>query len=389
MSPLRAVALATCALAGLPPLPPSSPLGTHNAPRSPLGTIVFHNASENYATFRLPTLAVARSHILMFAEGRARDGFVPPVGDTADCYGEGASAADWRCTDKDVVVKRSADGGRSWSAATALALANASFFYTNPQPLFDPARNATWLLYMRCAVVAGGGDAFGNCTTVVQSSSDEGATWGAPRDVGAPQRSSGGFGGVALATGRLVFSAPGNDATGALFSDDGGRSWAFGAPPSPTGGESVLVELSGGDLLVTTRHKNNSRTLARSADGGASWAPATRMAVTDPDCEASLLAVATPSAGRAAFLLFANPHTSGLLPYAAGRQNVTVQRSDDEGARWRPILLVDFGPSAYTALAQIDAATCGVAYEESADLPVDFRSIRFLRFECATGAVGV
>ena len=48
---------------------------------------------------------------------------------------------------------------------------------------------------------------------------------------------------------------------------------------------------------------------------------------------------------------------------------------------------------AYTSLAQLRAEgagprSCGVLFEESADLPVDFRSIRFLAFDCATGAVG-
>jgi hypothetical protein len=96
------------------------------------------------------------------------------------------------------------------------------------------------------------------------------------------------------------------------------------------------------------------------------------------------------NASAAPFLLFANPHTSGLLPYAEGRQNVTVQRSTDGGASWQPILLVDEGPSAYTSLAQLSpagagAGSCGVLFEESADLPVDFRSIRLLTFDCATG----
>lgn len=357
---------------------------------APLGVVVYHNASEGYHTFRLPTLAVTPSHLLMFAEGRARDGFAPPAGDTKDCFGEGASAADWRCTNKDVVLKRSADGGRTWGAARALALATEAYFYTNPQPLYDAARGAVWLLYMRCAAVAGGGNAFLNCTTVLSSSTDAGATFGAPADVGPAQTSSGGFGGLVTAAGRLIFAAPSNAKTGCLFSDDGGATWAWGAPPTPGGGENSIAELADGALLMTARHKNNTRSLARSANGGATWAPNALMNVTDPDCQASLLAVATPADARP--LLFANPHTSGLLPYATGRQNVTVQVSHDGGASFSPLLLVDDGPSAYTALAQLAPAgagprSCGVAYEESADLPVDFRSIRFVAFDCATGAV--
>jgi hypothetical protein len=91
-----------------------------------------------------------------------------------------------------------------------------------------------------------------------------------------------------------------------------------------------------------------------------------------------------PSSSSSSFLLFSNPHTSGLLPYAEGRQNVTVQRSNDASI-WTPILLVDQGPSAYTALVQLNETHCGILYEESNNLPVDFRSIRFRSFDCSSG----
>ena len=353
------------------------------------GTIVFSNHSEGYQTFRIPSLIVAsRGTLVAFAEGRARLNFTPAHGDTADCYGEGASAADWRCTNKDIVFKRSHDSGASWSPAAALALANSTHFFTNPQALASPS--ALFLLYMRCVAPTDGGNAFRNCTTVLQRSEDEGATWAPLGDVPPEQQSSGGFGGVALASGRLVFSAPGSQGAapgvGALYSDDAGRTWAWGAS-APEGGENQVAEAAPGSLLMTIRRKNNTRALVRSSDGGTSWGAPEVMGVTDPDCQASLVRVA-PQGGGPGWLLFANPHTSGLLPYAMGRQNVTVQASRDGGHSWAPFFLVDKGPSAYTSLAQLLGAgrgpgSCGVLYEESADLPVDFRSIRFVAFDCA------
>jgi sialidase-1 len=214
---MRAVRLIACALLPL--------LASARAGAAP-GVLVFRNASENYHTFRLPALAaLPGGGLLACAEARARLGFSPPHGDTADCYGQGASAQDWRCTNKDVACKRSADGGRSWGAASVLALATDTEFFTNPQLLVDAARGAVFIEYMRCVSPTDGGSSFLNCTAVLRRSGDGGATWAAPADVPpAAQQSSGGFGGVVTAGGRLVFSPPSGKQTGALFSDDGGRS---------------------------------------------------------------------------------------------------------------------------------------------------------------------
>ena len=198
---------------------------------------------------------------------------------------------------------------------------------------------------MRCRVpVPAGGSSFVNCTAVVAESDDSGASFRDFRDVTPEQESSGGFGGIETAAGRLIFSSPGSSKTGVLYSDDAGASWAWGAPAAGAAGENEVAEIRGGALLMTVRRSNNTRLLLSSPDGGLSWSAPSLMAVTDPNCEASMIAV-HPAAGRGGdFLLFANPHTSGLLPYAEGRQNVTVQISRDAGASWRPILLVDEGP---------------------------------------------
>jgi hypothetical protein len=104
-----------------------------------------------------------------------------------------------------------------------------------------------------------------------------------------------------------------------------------------------------------------------------------------------MIAVDYNSGGGSAVrrLLFANPHTSGLLPQPYGRLNVTVQASDDGGATWSPILLVDPGPGAYTTLAQLTpTGPCGILWEWSDDYPVDFYAISFLAFDCNGTASG-
>jgi len=360
---------------------------------TPPGVVVFFNGTDGYHTFRIPTVAITPlGTLIVFAEGRARNNLT--TADDADCYGEGASAADWKCTNKDVVMRRSMDQGASWSKLSVLALANTSFFYTNPQPLATSS-GSVFVLYMRCLSPVTGGNAFVNCTALVQRSDDDGVSWSSDViEVPPVQSSSGGFGGIELVeSGRLIFSPPGSSSTGALISDTAGTSWRWGQPAVKGGGENQIAELSNTELLMTVRKSNNTRMLFKSTDGGDTWGEGgERQNVTDPNCQASMISVRMTrnrndlSATNSTFLLFANPHTSGLLPYAEGRQNVTVQRSID-ALGWTPILLVDQGPSAYTALVQMNATRCGILYEESLDLPVDFRSIRFLTFDCSSGNV--
>ena len=211
------------------------------------GVVVFHNNSENYHTFRSPSLAALPSsglpRLLACAEARARLGFLPPNGDTDDCFGEGASLEDWKCTNKDIGCKLSVDGGMTWGPLKVLAEANDTHFYTNPQTLVDFARGFVFLEYMRCVSPTNGGSSFLNCTVVLQRSDDGGESWGAPRDIlPSPQYSSGGFGGIVTAAGRLLFSPPSGKSTGALISDDGGESFSFGEP-LPHYGESELAEV--------------------------------------------------------------------------------------------------------------------------------------------------
>lgn len=232
-------------------------LATASSPRSAArsGVVVFHNASDNYHTFRIPSLATlppvsasSGPRLLACVEARARYGFVPPTGDTVDCYGEGASLEDWKCTNKDVACKLSVDGGVTWGSLTVLAEANDTHFFTNPQLLVDTSRGSTFLEYMCCVSPTDGGSSFRNCTAVLRQSDDSGVTWDAPRELEPKhQLSSGGFGGIVTSSGRLVFSPPSGKDTGVLYSNDGGESFSWGAPLMHYG-ESEVAEVRNGGM---------------------------------------------------------------------------------------------------------------------------------------------
>jgi hypothetical protein len=321
-----------------------------------------------------------------FAEGRARLGFVPPVGNTTACYGEEASTQDSHCTNKDIVFKTSADGGLSWGPATPLpfAMANDTYFYSNPNGLVDPRSGIVWVLYAQCTVAA----VYGHCVQVIAASKDDGATFAVMATPAHPMQIPGVSGGIITTSGRLLFPV---DGTGVLYSDDGGVTWASGSP-APHQGENMIASLANGSTLVMTMRNSgfNDRLFYYSADGGLTWGGGFTSTMWDPNCQGSLIAVNTTRGGPY-FLLFANPHYDGTLaPPPYNRLNVSVQASYDDGVTFTPLLQVYPGPSAYTTLLQLlpggGPASCAILYEASTDVPVDFAAIRLTLFDCQTGA---
>jgi sialidase-1 len=122
------------------------------------------------------------------------------------------------------------------------------------------------------------------------------------------------------------------------FSDDHGKTWNLSAPVLPHLDEVVVVALPSGRVLLNARtdHYNAScdcRAVTHSDDGGATWATPVLWDATliEPVCQASLVTVGPlPSNNNTVSLFFSNPAST------TDRANLTVRRSDDEGATWSP-----------------------------------------------------
>ena len=177
--------------------------------------------------------------------------------------------------------------------------------------------------------------------------------------------------------GRLIrpsrWYAGGNDRsqwpfheTGALFSDDGGRTWRAGRPLPGTGfGEAALVELSDGRLHYNSRRHwappgvyPRRRWTAHSRDGGGSWdVPVLRPVLPDGDQDRDygLMGglVRLPVRGRD-ILLFSN------IESPSGRHHGRVWASFDGGRTWPVSRAVFDGPFAYSSL---DAGRPGTVSE--------------------------
>ena len=144
--------------------------------------------------------------------------------------------------------------------------------------------------------------------------------------------------------------------TNAVFSDDGGRSWQTSGPfPAMGTGEATVAELSDGRIYYNSRRhwapegeNPRRRWTAASEDGGATWKDL-RMCAVLPDGDQvrdyGLMAglVRLPVHGRD-ILIFSN------IESPSGRHHGTVWASFDGGETWPIKRLVYEGAFAYSSL---------------------------------------
>jgi sialidase-1 len=328
-------------------------------------TSVFVAGQDGYHTYRIPALIQTKKKTLLaFAEGR-RNG----RGDAGDI---------------DTLVKRSRDGGRTWSATITVADFGSDTI-GNPAPVVDRRTGVIWLLLTRNP-----GDAperviqpglSGITRTVwVTHSKDDGLTWAVPADITAAVKrpdwswyATGPVNGIQTRSGRLVIPCDHNIGSvkqrysHVIYSDDGGQTWRLGGSAGPDSNESTVEELPDGSLMLNMRSYagKNRRSVSISRDGGLTWsAPLHDGTLIEPVCQGSLLRF-----GKA--LLFSNPASTK-------RENMTVRLSRDGGKTWSASMAVHAGPAAYSNLVRADRRHAGLLYEGGDTSP--YERIMFLRF---------
>lgn len=333
---------------------------------------VFVSGKDGYVGYRIPAIETAPDgSLLAFAEARKYN-FSDPGGKGQDI---------------DLVLKRSTDGGATWSVMKIIEDSGKFWSSANPATVVDRQTGRIWVFYLRCkpgrntdAARPGTDDA----ANLARTSDDNGVTWSEPidqtkvaRDMADPQwRISvpGPGGAIQDRKGRLIVPmwkvAPWGGF--AIFSEDHGRTWQRGAivPGKQGGDEDQLVELSDGRILLDIRqHGGPHRWMATSSDGGRTWsAPRPGVPVTPVCC--AIERYTRKSAGDDCDRIV------WTGPAGPGRSKLVVRTSVDEGLTFPYERVISEGPAAYSDLTVLKDKSVGVLWERG-----NYRFITFTRLD--------
>ncbi len=348
-------------------------------------SVVWESDVDGYDTYRIPSVIMTTTGTLLaFCEGR-----VNSRSDTGNI---------------DLIVKRSDDGGATWSKQS-IVWDDSVHTCGNPCPVVDRSTGDIVLLMthnpgneheidIQAGTVAQGR------TVWITRSSDDGITWSAPKNITSQTKNpdwgwyaTGPGIGIQLThaphTGRLVIPANhsikvesngktvSDNGAHTIYSDDGGKTWKMSDPVRPSCNESQVVELSDGRLMLNSRSYEDPklRRISFSSDGGETWSePKIEPQLIEPRCQGSTIRFDTGDISAKPLILFSNPGTQ------AGRYNLTVRASMDDGRTWPLAKTLEPGYAAYSCLIQLDDDTVGCLYEGSKP-GRPYQWIAFARFD--------
>jgi sialidase-1 len=349
-------------------------------------TDIFTSGTDGYHTYRIPALVVtSRGTILAFCEGRKNQ-----RGDSGEI---------------DLLLKRSTDGGQTWSEQQVVWDDRINVC-GNPCPVVDMATGKIWLLitwnlgedHEREIIRKESKD---TRRIFVSSSQDDGISWAEPieitkttKDLNWGWYATGPGHGIQIKDGphkgRLVvpcdhsYDEPeGSIADGPfeygshiIYSDDHGSTWKRGGVINPKVNECEVVELADkkGTMLINMRSYfgRHLRTQAISRDGGMSWSDPEDVAdLIEPVCQASIIRFTEQGLHDKNRLFFCNPASEN-------REKLTIKMSYDEGKTWPVERLLNAGPSAYSDLAVSQDMDVYCLYECGKDNP--YQTISFAKF---------
>jgi sialidase-1 len=369
-------------------------------------TDLFEAGKGGHKLYRIPGIVVtANGSVLAYCEARKYSGL------------------DW--DDIEIRMRRSTDGGKTWSEPTGLprpegklernpaALANPELAkraplardqiaFNNPVAIVDrkgPVHFLYCVDYARCFYLR---------------SEDDGATFGKPVEITSafePFRkeydwkvlATGPAHGIQLKNGRLVVPVWLSTATGSnahrpnvmatIYSDDGGTTWqrgeivSRGKDPDIEMNETAVAQLSDGRVMLNIRNTSarNRRAVAFSPDGATRWTePVFDEQLKEPVCMASLCRLSEKGKQDRDRLLFANPDNLLRLgkparPGSMGdRRNLTVKLSYDEGKTWPVSRVLEPGFSGYSDLAVGPDGTVYCLYERGSTDGKDIFATNYL-----------
>jgi sialidase-1 len=286
-------------------------------------------------------------------------------------YGEARrSASDW--ANMDIVMRKSEDGGSSFSAPAVLVHGTEEHPTVNNPVMAEDAHGTLHFLYCEDYATRGG-------KVLYRTSKDGGRTFSHALDITSATlpgyRNVFALGpghGICTSGGTLVFpfwlvpkkfgkpeDAHAPSEVGVLYSRDGGKTWCT-TPLLPASedivspNETVASELAGGEIYLAIRQNAPARAYAVLKNDFSSFSEyAPDRAHKDPVCFGS-------SASFGEKLLFVN------CEHAKKRENITLKISDDGGKSWTKSLVIDKNRGGYADIAaDIKSGKIYVLYENN------------------------
>lgn len=341
-------------------------------------TSLFRARTGGYELYRIPGIVVTqKGTVLTYCEARK------------------SASGDWGAID--VLMRRSTDGGRTWSLARKIvsppkkaqknpaAIAQnlgkpGEVTVNNPVAIVDRKIGVIHFLYCieyaRCYYMRSDDDGL-----TFSKSVDITPTFDAFRsEYDWKVLATGPGHGIQLDNGRLLVPVWLSTGTGGhahrpscvstIFSDDQGKTWqrgeiVVGHPTLTNPSETVAVQLVDGRVMLNIRHESTPhfRAVAFSNDGVSGWSKLKfDRALPEPICMGSIVRLTKTPEDERNCILFANPHN----PDGRQRKNLTIKLSYDEGRTWPVAKVLEPGISGYSDLAVGPQGTIFCFYEDSA-----------------------
>ena len=340
-------------------------------------------------TYRIPALCMAPDGKTMVAACDAREDHAQ------DLNRKGGANGDYQRIN--IAIRTSKDGGKNWTPSVYSHEwkwdAEEKWAGSDPSFIVDTKGKKIFLFYNVAEYV----NEPGIYKQYVQESADNGKTWSEPKDITADIRPAGwgknafvfitSGSGMQTKEGTLLHTQVWVNKQVALFgSEDGGQTWkAYGKPTIEPGDECKVVELSDGALMINSRKKAGAREIFVSRNKGESWDHWTDDKLADGACNAQIMSypLGRNLAGRKVGS-FTNPKEILIFSNcnAAGRSNLTLRTSWDDGTSWSEGLTIEPGRASYSDLCLIpgrskdDPCDVGIIFEGSGEKDIRFCTIK-------------
>ena len=335
---------------------------------------LFKAGEEGYKCFRIPAIVKSgKGTVIAFAEGRKNG-----------CSDTGSI---------DLVMKRSADSGKTW-APLQVVWSDGENTCGNPAPVVDRETGSIFLLSTWNLGTDREPDIIARKSrdtrrVFVLKSDNDGISWSEPREITSEVKkdgwtwyATGPVHGIQLEhnphRGRLVIPCDHIEAvtnqyrSHVIYSDDHGRNWQLGGIVlQDQVNECTVAELDDGRLLLNMRNydrSQRSRRISFSRDGGMTWSDIRpEPDLEEPICQSSMLMFKRED--HPGILLFLNPASS------ESRVNMTLKMSFNQGDSWKPSLLLHPGPSAYSDMVQLNSREVLLLMETGSGSPYEGISV--------------